>query len=74
MDDSVTSLDFSKRSDLRLLAKSLRQGWAVETEVRRQARLAVEAILADPESRDDLRELAGKLSTLLYVPASVPTR
>jgi hypothetical protein len=63
--DSVTSLDFTKRSDLRLLAKSLRQGWAVEPAVRQRARAAVDALLADPESRNDLREMAGKVATLL---------
>jgi hypothetical protein len=64
-DRPTGTLDFTRRSDLRLLAKSLRQGWPVEPDVRRQAGEAVVAILADPGARDDLRELAAKLATLL---------
>ena len=65
MPDSPTTLDFTRRSDLRLLARSLRRGWPVEPEVRRQAKVAVDAILADPGARDDLREMAGQVSRLL---------
>jgi hypothetical protein len=49
-DRSSADLDFTRRSDQRLRARSLRQRWPVE------------AILADAGSRDDLREPAGKLT------------
>jgi hypothetical protein len=71
-DETVSSpaLDFARRSDLRMLHRSLRRGWGVGPEVRRQAKVAVDALLADPGTSHDLRELAGRLAPLLAVGAT----